>query len=286
MQDLYVFCVLNLGSQYRVLIFSGCARTSLWALRPCVTGLWIYMDYGRTAFVRRVCFHIPGTPSAPDCCGPPPHLHGSSVGNTRQEHLWCVCHKTSNGTLAFTIQGATPRPVRTTRPTLQSTKKEADPVWGLLRLSSWQTFHCQVMENLAQSLKSLSQLELWKPQLSSELPLKMCIVIVLVLLPPCSCWKARFLPGQTAKSQSSGVAIRAERNRENKLGEVRAVSGNLSWSRSLEYPSHCVLLDCLQASVSHSAKPQDIKEPLTKYSLSQKKQNDFAKRTFLPTHIT
>ena len=52
------------------------------------------------------------------------------------KHLWCVYHKTGSGTPAFTIQGATPHPVRTPRPTLQSMKKKTDPVWGLLHLSS------------------------------------------------------------------------------------------------------------------------------------------------------
>lgn len=209
------------------------------------------MAYARTAFVGRVLLPYPMYPSAPDSAvGHLPTWTAALMETPGLKHQWCVYHKAGSRTPALTIQGATPHPVRTPRPTLQSMKKEADPVWGLLCLSSWQRFHCQPTENLARSLKSLRQLELVKPQLSSELPLKMGRVIVLVLLPPCSCFNARFLPWQAAKSQSCGVARRAERNRENKFGEASTVSGNFSWSRSLEYPSHCVLLDCLQPSIS------------------------------------
>lgn len=45
--------------------------------------------------------------------------------------------------------------------------------------------------------------------------------------------------------------------------------GNLSSSSSSENLSHCVVLAYLQPSVFPSAKPQDIKEPLTKSSLSR-----------------
>jgi hypothetical protein len=44
----------------------------------------------------------------------------------------------------------------------------------------------------------------------------------------------------------------------------------------LDYPSHCVLLDYLQARLFHSAKPQDIKELLAKHLLLYRKQNDLA----------
>lgn len=155
------------------------------------------------------------------CCGLPPHLDCSSAGITCTglKLLWCVFTRMQVGGLLL------PHPQGHVSPSedpsgLQNMKEEADPVWGLC-LSSWQRFHCQTTENLAKSLKSLSQLELQKPQLPSELPLKMCIVIALVLLPPYSCLKARFLPWQAAKAQYSGLSMRAKRNKENKFGEAR-----------------------------------------------------------------
>lgn len=169
-----------------------------------------------------VFFYILRTPPAPYlCCEPPAHMDCSPARYTCAglKHLRWVCHKAGTGTPALTIHRATPHPMRTPKPNLQS-MKEADPVWDL-SLSSWCGPHGQATENLGQPPRGLGQLEPGKLLFSSELICKMCRGTGLVSLPPGSCYKATSLPWQAAKSQSSGVSMQAERSEEYKSGEAR-----------------------------------------------------------------
>lgn len=112
----------------------------------------------------------------------------------------------------------TPHPVWTTKPNPRSRKREALSLGPLTeQLTQTPLFSSREGGMIGKG----PQPKLSEPQLSSELSLKMCLVIVLVLFLFCPCVEARFLSWKSAKSQYSVGFMQAERSRENEFEEAR-----------------------------------------------------------------